>query len=116
MSALLDEIIRQRRENALSYEAYLQEIAELAKKVVTRKAEDSPPGIDTPAKLALYNNLGQDEALTLKVHQAVINSKTDGWRDNQSKENLIKKALYEVLGDINAVESLFNIVKQQYEY
>jgi type I restriction enzyme R subunit len=116
MSTLLDEIIRQRKQNALSYEAYLQKIAELAKKVATRQSDDTPAGVDTPGKLALYNNLGQDEALTIKVHAAVMTSKSDGWRDNQAKENLIKRELFKVLEDIGAVESIFNIIKQQHEY
>jgi type I restriction enzyme R subunit len=116
MSTLLDEIIRQRKQNALTYEAYLQELATLVRKVATGQSDDTPKAIDTPAKRALYNNLGQDEILTLKVHQAVMSSKSDGFRGNQAKENLIKQALYQVLNDVDRVEQIFNIVKQQDEY
>jgi type I restriction enzyme R subunit len=116
MSQLLDEIIRQRRQNALDYEAYLQRIAELAKKVATHQTDNTPTDIDTPAKLALYNNLGQDTALALKVHQAVMTNKSDGFRGNQAKENLIKMALFQIIADIETVEQIFNIVKQQHEY
>ena len=112
----MDEIIRQRKQNALNYEAYLQELATLVRKVATGQSDDTPKAIDTPAKRALYNNLGQDETLTLKVHQAVMNSKSDGFRGNQAKENLIKQALYQVLNNVDRVEQIFNIVKQQDEY
>lgn len=54
----MDEIIRQRKQNALNYEAYLQELATLVRKVATGQSDDTPKAIDTPAKRALYNNLG----------------------------------------------------------
>lgn len=116
MSKLLNEIIAQRRKNALSYEAYLKKIAELVKQVASRQSDGAPASIDSPGKLALYNNLDKNEDLTLKVHQAVMSSKSDGFRGNQAKENLIKGSLYKVLGDMEAVERIFNIVKQQNEY
>jgi type I restriction enzyme R subunit len=40
-----------------------------------------------------------------------MGSKSDGFRGNQAKENLIKQALYQVLNDVDRVEQIFNIVK-----
>ncbi|MGR3835421.1 type I restriction endonuclease subunit R [Ralstonia pseudosolanacearum] len=57
MSALLDEIIRLRKEKAIEYEEYLKRIAELATKVQTGKADDAPVQLDTLGRRALYNNL-----------------------------------------------------------
>ncbi len=43
MSALLDEIIRLRKEKAIEYEEYLKRIAELAKQVQAGQAPTTPP-------------------------------------------------------------------------
>ncbi|CAH0446620.1 hypothetical protein LMG10661_02686 [Ralstonia syzygii subsp. syzygii] len=47
MSALLNEIIRLRKEKAIEYEEYLKRIAELATKVQTGKTDDTPARLDT---------------------------------------------------------------------
>ena len=38
------------------------------------------------------------------------------WRDAQAKEMVVKKAIYDVLQDVEEVERIFLIVKQQREY
>ena len=116
MSALLDEIIKRRRENADDYEEYLKKIAELAKQVDSGKSADTPVKLDTPGKRALWNNLGQDEALALKIDATVKEVRPDGWRGVQSREQVVKAALYGILQDIPQVERVFLIVKAQSEY
>ena len=116
MSFLLNEIIKERKTNAISYEEYLKKIAELAKKVHEGKSESTPDGLNTPAKRALYNNLGEDEVLALSVHEKVVTYGPDNWKGNETKELVIKGKLYEVLGDKKEVERIFPIVKQQTEY
>ena len=71
MSALLDEIIKTRKAKAIEYEEYLRQIAELAKRVEAGQADDTPKTLDTPGKRALYNNLGQNEELTIRVPSGV---------------------------------------------
>ena len=61
MSKLLNELIKQRKANALSYEDYLKEIAELAKQTNEGQSDDMPEVINSPGKRALYNNLDKDE-------------------------------------------------------
>src|ERR1700751_733757 len=64
MSELLDALLQQRRQNALDYQKYLEEIVELTKKMKNPLAgETYPKTLDTPAKRALYDNLGKNEAL-----------------------------------------------------
>jgi type I restriction enzyme, R subunit len=116
MSKLLDEIIAARKAKAIEYEEYLKRIAELAKKVDAGKAEDTPEKLDTPGKRALYNNLAQNEDLALRIDDAVRKVRPDGWRGVQAREQVIKKALYEVLQDKAEVERIFLIVKAQGEY
>ena len=116
MSVLLDEIIKARKENALSYEEYLKKIAELASKVNTGKSEETPSNIKTPGQRALYNNLEKDEELTLKVHETVVKYRPDGWRGNTPKENKIKQKLFEIFNDEAEVERIFAIIEKQSEY
>jgi len=116
MSKLLDEIIKQRKQNAIDYEEYLKKVAELANKVAAGKEDSTPEVLDTPAKRALWSNLGKDESLAIKVDTAILVSRSDGWRGNSAKENLIKQAIYKVLNDVAEVERIFNIAKQQAGY
>lgn len=116
MSKLLDEIIAARKAKAIEYEEYLKRIADLAKKVDAGKADDTPAGLDTPGKRALYNNLGNDADLALRVDDAVRAVRPDGWRGVQAREQVIKAALYGVLKDKAEVERVFLIVKAQAEY
>jgi type I restriction enzyme R subunit len=116
MSVLLDEIIAARKAKAIEYEEYLKQIAELAKKVQVGKAEDTPEAIDTLGKHALYNNLGQDVDLALKIDQAVRSNSADSWRGVQTREQIVKRAIYEVLPDAGEVERIFLIIKAQSEY
>jgi type I restriction enzyme R subunit len=116
MSALLDEIIKARKDKALAYEDYLNQIAALAQRVAVGQAEEMPEKLNTPGKRALYNNLGHDEALALKIDETVRKTRPDGWRGVQSREQTIKAALYGVLQDTTEVERIFLIIKAQTEY
>ncbi|MCE5265534.1 MAG: HsdR family type I site-specific deoxyribonuclease [Deltaproteobacteria bacterium] len=116
MSALLDEIIKFRKEQADKYEEYLKRIAELAKRVEAGQAEETPAKLDTPGKRALYNNLGQDEGLALKISEQVMKVRHDAWRGVHTREQVIRAALYQELQDEAEVERIFRIIKQQKEY
>lgn len=139
MSALLEEIIAARKAKAIEYEEYLKRIAELAKKVETGQAGDTPEQLkNSPARRALYNNLKKDDAgaeavadepayykgsrdpalsLALKIDETVKRVRPDAWRGHQAKENTIKGALLPLLGnDVTEVERIFLIIKAQREY
>ncbi|MPS82263.1 MAG: HsdR family type I site-specific deoxyribonuclease [Achromobacter sp.] len=135
MSALLDEIIRLRKEKAIEYEDYLSRIADVAKKVNAGKADDAPVHLKTAGQLALYNNLkdhvaadavrepdtpyaGKTVALdtALKLDAAIKGKRPDGWRGVVAREQMVKQAMFEVLKDIKEVNRLFPIVFAQTEY
>ncbi len=138
MSALLDEIIAARRAKAIEYEEYLKRIAALAQKVEAGVADDTPePMKKSPALRALYNNLKDagvptntvaephvEYALTadpvlnlaLKLDRAVKLVRPDGWRGVETRERVIKSALYNILHDEAEVERIFLIIKAQGEY
>jgi type I restriction enzyme, R subunit len=116
MSALLDELIVARKAKAIEYEEYLKRIAELAKRIDVGQADDTPESLSTSGRRALYNNLGDDEALAIKIDETIKNVRPDGWRGVQTKEQVIKAALYGVLQNVDEVERIFLIIKQQKEY
>ena len=116
MSALLDEIIAARNARAIQYEEYLKRIAELVKRVEAGQAEDTPKELDTPGSRALYNNLGQNRELAIRLHAAVKKIRPDAWRGIRARESVIKRALYDVLADESEVDRIFLIIKQQREY
>ncbi|MEM9824036.1 MAG: HsdR family type I site-specific deoxyribonuclease, partial [Bacteroidota bacterium] len=135
MSILLEEIIKERKANAISYEEYLQKIADLAQKVYEGKSEAIPDSLTTIAQRALYNNLGQREDLALSLDKAIKNAKKDGFRGNLAKEREIKAEIYKQLltyrdetgvdlaqeppapyGLENKVEAIFKIIVEQQEY
>jgi len=116
MSKLLDEIITARREKAISYEEYLKQIAELVKNVTAGKSDETPASLNTPGKRALYNNLGQNLDLALKIDETIRAVRPDDWRGVQAREQVIKRALFDVLKDTDEVERIFKIVEAQSEY
>ncbi|MBK8568033.1 MAG: hypothetical protein IPN76_33155 [Saprospiraceae bacterium] len=74
MSKLLAAVIKERKDNAISYEEYLKKIAKIAADVKAGGTGIAPPTIRTAAQKALYNNLGKDEALALTIHHKVLGS------------------------------------------
>ena len=135
MSALFDEIIGLRKVKAVEYEEYLARIAELVGRVQAGKADDTPAALDTPGRLALYNNLkgrapekrvaeptapygeiNADTALALRLDGSIKRHRPDDWRGEPAREQMIKQAMYAELLDIEEVNRLFPIVFAQKEY
>jgi type I restriction enzyme R subunit len=54
--------------------------------------------------------------LAVKIDTAVKHVRPDGWRGVQAREQVIKKAIYDVLLDVEQVGRVFLIIKQQKEY
>jgi len=67
---------------------------------------------------APYRNAPTDAVLELAINidETVKRTRPDGWRGIQAREQVIKRALYELLQDVTEVERIFLIVKQQKEY
>jgi type I restriction enzyme R subunit len=118
MSELLDALIERRKQNALDYEQYLAEIVALAKLVKNPETGNSyPTTLDTPAKRALYDNLGKDASRALDVNNAVLESRQDEWRSNPGKIKKVKFAIKPVLQDDEALtDTILELVKNQREY
>jgi type I restriction enzyme, R subunit len=73
--------------------------------------------LDTPARRALYDNLGQDEALAIKVDHVVRTSMQDGWRSNSMKTKRVRQAIAGVIGgDDGQIDRILELVKSQNDY
>lgn len=117
MSTLLDELIKERKEKAKSYEEYLANIVELSNNVKKPAYSDTyPKGLDSNAKRALYDNLSHDEELTIALDAEISHTKKDGWRGNLIKEREVKYAIRKHIADEDEVDRVFGLVKNQREY
>ena len=140
MSELLDALILQRKQEAVSYKAYLARIVDLTRKIGRPETQGSYPArINSPALRALFDNLEevQDpawrerasgnygtgieedirEGMALSLDRAVREEKKADWRGNRFKEREVRKAIKSVLGNTEAlVEKIFEIVKAQRDY
>ena len=97
MSKLLDALVRQRKQEAISYEDYLDQIAELARKARLKEDDELPAAIQTAAQRALFHNLNGDEALTLKIDEMVSQKAINDWRGNDPAEKDIQRVIYDTL-------------------
>lgn len=117
MSKLLDELIKQRKEETIGYKEYLDKIKELAEQVSDSTSNQSYPSrIDTRAKQALYDNLDNDENLSILLDEAVKYNKLDGWRDGGIKEKKLRIEVNNIVGDPEKTMNIMEIIKAQNEY
>ena len=118
MSELLDALIKLRREEAISYEAYLIEVKRLAENTIKPKGTNSyPDSINTTGKQSLYDNLNNNEELVIRVDAAVRYTKKDDWKGNRFKTEAVKNAIAEELNTYKAdVEEVIDLIKNQTEY
>ena len=142
MSAVLDALIRQRREEAIAYEEYLKRVIELARQVKRGEGGGShPASIATPALRAIYDNLPEEalgtrvaegadggvqpsddradprEEVALAVDRAVRAARMADWRGHPIKERRIGAAIRDALGRHKALTyTILEIVRNQCEY
>ncbi len=144
MSGLLDALIRQRKQGAVDYKAYLARIVELTRRISDPESRSSyPPSIDSAALRALFDNLdelsaprssavrptappggepsgdvaGARAATARLVDQAIRRVKKADWRGNRMKEREVRNAIRSVLGhDAELVDRIFEIVTAQHDY
>ncbi|MGH2541171.1 MAG: restriction endonuclease subunit R, partial [Ardenticatenaceae bacterium] len=117
MSHLLDTLIQQRKAQALEYEAYLAKIVELTRQVKNPATGTTyPSALDTPARRAIYDNLGRDERLALALDNAIRSTKKDGWRGSRIKEREVKYVIRKHIPNKEDAERIFDLVKNQSEY
>ena len=132
MSKLLDDLIRQRKREALEYKEYLARLIQLTKRIGCPEEERYPLPINSPARRALYDCLREvpqlekllptsgvaetaDLAATtaLAVDDAVRAARMADWRGHRIKERQVRNAIKKVISDDELTDAIFAIVKAQ---
>ncbi|ERT07342.1 type I site-specific deoxyribonuclease, HsdR family protein [Lyngbya aestuarii BL J] len=120
MSELLDALIQERRQAASNYQEYLAKIQRLATQIVspeTASESNYPPDLNTPGKRSLYDNLGKDEDLAIRVDKTILSTKKESWIGNRFKEREIKNAIKKIIGNCDIdVKDLLELIKNHDEY
>ena len=139
MSELLDDLILQRKREALDYKIYLERIVELTKKVGDPETRSTyPSSINSVALQSLYDNLEGTQLLAIRepsphhdikravdvrekkaiaLDQAIRSVKKEDWRGNKIKEREVRNAIKSELGgNQNLTDSIFEVVKAQSDY
>ncbi len=133
MSLLLDDLIKQRRREAIDYKNYLEKIVELTRRTHNPIYGDAggsaanryPGDMNSPALRALYDNIycaddtPENRArLAARIDASIRDVKKADFRGNSMKEREVRNAIAEVLNseDDEYVDRLFEIAKSQHEY
>ncbi len=138
MSKLLDDLIKQSRQDAAAYEAFLKKAEELVIRMAKRDVVASVPVIlhgNQPATV-LFNNLTgifvaeprtvreenplemeERASLALRLDQAMRESAPAGWRGDEIREKQVLNALFPIMNrDRAATLAIFEIIKNQPSY
>ncbi|WP_233197635.1 hypothetical protein [Cryobacterium sp. Y57] len=118
MSELLDALIEERRQDALDYKAYLQQLLDLATKVGNKESDTVyPEWANNGAQRALVDFNFADTNLAVVVDYTVMRQKEHGWVGNRMKERALARELHRVLpNSFDRFEELFELVRIRDEY
>lgn len=121
MSELLEELIRQRKEEALKYEELLKEYEDLAKKLYPHTSDQYPATVNTAGKRALYDNLQKNEDLAAELYRVINNDRPAGWVGVTIKERMVRNAIREPLErygitDEQEIARIMEIIANQQEF
>jgi type I restriction enzyme R subunit len=142
MSQLLDDLIKQKRDDTDSYEEFLRKAEELVRRMNQGHANSGTPAElhGNPEATAVYRNLPDylfaptapaggavqepeapygDErlALTMKIDHAMREKAPAGWKGDETREREVLNALFPILNrDRKATMAIFEIIKNQPGY
>ena len=118
MSSLLDALIEQRRQEAIDYKKYLEELIALATKVGKKESDTIyPVWASNGAQKALVDFGWEDPATPIKIDAVIIASKPHDWVGSRIKERKVANAMRSALpADFDRFDDLFNLVRARDEY
>lgn len=141
MSKLLDDLIKQSRQEAAEYEEFLRNAEDLVRKLAGKQPDEGVPAALHGKREAtvIYNNLPRilalipavadqniepgDEyraervGLALEIDRVMRERAPAGWRGDQAREAQVQNALYPLLGRTReATVALFELIKNQPGY
>lgn len=125
LSKLLDDIVKQLKEDAISYKEFLQKVAELAGEAVSggAKPSDYPARLTTPRQRALYDNAPDSVGEAEREHFAevmdacITRNAQPGFETHTMRERSLKMAIRRSLADLglppsdDIVDLVFNLAK-----
>lgn len=126
LSEMLEDVIEQRKIEAMSYEEYLKQVVELAQAILHPEEDESyPEGIrNSAARRAIYDYLEYDVELTIGVDHAIRVSIRPRWQEHFQRSQAVRLAIYNKLiaasrteeKATEQTEGIFDIAKRQAEY
>jgi type I restriction enzyme, R subunit len=118
MSQLLDAILDERRQGALDYKNYLDQLLALAAKLGKGESDTAyPEWADNGARRALIDFLFGKTQLAIEIDTTILHTKPDSWVGNPIKEKKVKRAIAQTLpADFDQLDELFELVKARHEY
>ncbi|MEG1627070.1 type I restriction endonuclease subunit R [Pseudomonas sp.] len=132
MSRLLEDLIKQSRDDAAAYEEFLRKAEALVRQMAQKGPGNSPAALNGHREATvLFNNLDSiatttfqcpidEEAkvkLALEIDQAMRGSAPSSWRGDPAREAQVLNALFPLMGrDRVATSAMFEIIKNQQGY
>ena len=122
MSELLNQLLQEQKDGKLQYKELIGKLIDKLKEARSTVKVKYPALIDTKGKQALYDNLGNDEVLTLSVHEIIKANARDGFRDMDGscmkKMRALRRAVEGVLQGFEAdkIDDIMQIIVAQKEY
>ena len=133
MSKLLDDLIKQSREDAAAYEAFLKKAEELVKRMARKAPCPGVPAVlhGKPEAVVLFNNFASISAtafqcpvdddlkasLALELDRAMREHAPAGWKGDVTREKHVLNALYPIMArDRDATKAIFEIIWNQPGY
>ena len=140
MSKLLDDLIKQKRDDTKSYEEFLRKAEALVKQMAKGQGDESLPAelFGKREAIVIYNNLPSILAgafaanevrehspeygntkltLSLEIDRAMREKAPAGWRGDDTREKQVLNALFPLLRrDRKVTRAIFEIIKNQPGY
>ena len=100
---------------------FLRKKSTLAKDIQPNTKKNYPENINTKPLQALYDNLGEDEELSIAMDSQIRYTKDDDWRSSHIKRRKVEIAIKQVfkeygIEDENEVKRIFELISNQKEY
>ena len=133
LSKLLDDLIKQKRNDTNDYEAFLKNAEELVQKMSGKSSSGTHPSMlnGHAQAIVLFNNLAsipatsflcpQDDNgkadLALKIDRTMREKAPAGWQGDDTREKQVLNALFPLFDrDRTATQAVFEIIKNQPGY
>jgi type I restriction enzyme R subunit len=130
MAKLLEDLIKQSRQDAAAYEQFLKDAETLVRRLAQKHSVAGvPAGLHGHAEaIVLYRNLPpgpgenvdeqeQRAALALRIDQTMREKAPSGWKGDPAREAQVLNALFPIMDrDRDATRAIFEIIKQQAGY